>query len=122
MRLIQKQELERKKSKFIAYDYEIETKEDIKKILEELRKEHKKASHIPYAYLLSNTAGKNDDKEPSGTSAMPIYQNLERQKQTNRAIFVVRYYGGTKLGASGLTKAYRDVSNFSKNKEKNEEL
>ncbi len=110
MNLLNTFTLEVKKSKFIAYYYEVSSKEDVKKIYETLKQEHKKARHIPYAYILENTAGKSDDKEPSGTSAMPIYQNLERQKETQKAIFVVRYFGGVKLGASGLTKAYREVS------------
>ena len=110
MQLLNKQELEIKKSRFIGYYYEVETKEEVLHLLENLHKEHKKARHIPYAYILENTAGKSDDKEPSGTSGMPIFQNLERENKKNRAIFVVRYYGGMKLGASGLTRAYREIS------------
>ncbi len=106
MRLINTYTLEVKKSKFIAYYYEVETKEDIKKVLEFLRKEHKKARHIPYAYILDNTASKSDDKEPSGTAGSPIYTLLEKKNQKNRAIFVVRYFGGIKLGAGGLLRAY----------------
>lgn len=103
-------ELEIKKSKFIAYYYEVQSKEEVKMIWESLKKEHKKARHIPYAYLLSNSAGKCDDKEPNGTSGTPIYQILEKKQVTNRAIFVVRYFGGTKLGAGGLIRAYSNVS------------
>lgn len=103
-------ELEIKKSKFIAYYYEVQSKEEVKIIWESLKKEHKKARHIPYAYLLSNSAGKSDDKEPNGTGGTPIYQILEKKQVTNRAIFVVRYFGGTKLGASGLIRAYSNVS------------
>jgi len=101
MKLLNTYTLEIKKSKFIAYYYEVETKEEVKKLWESLKKEHKKARHIPYAYILTNTAGKSDDKEPSGTSASPIYQVLERNNLTNKVIFVVRYFGGTKLGAGG---------------------
>ncbi len=111
MMLLNQKELEIKKSKFIAYLYEVKSKEEIKILLENLRKEHKKAKHIPYAFILENTAGKSDDKEPSGTSATPIYQNLERKNLKNRALFVVRYFGGIKLGASGLSRAYREISN-----------
>jgi len=85
-------------------------KEEVKKLWESLKKEHKKARHIPYAYILTNTAGKSDDKEPSGTSASPIYQVLERNNLTNKVIFVVRYFGGTKLGAGGLIRAYKTAS------------
>jgi len=99
-----------KKSKFIGYYYEVESKEECMSIWQNLKQEHKKARHIPYAYLLSTTAGKSDDKEPSGTSASPIFFTLERNDLRNRAIFVVRYFGGTKLGAGGLTRAYLHVS------------
>lgn len=110
MKLLKTYELEIKKSKFIAYYYEVETKEDVKFLWDDLKKEHKKARHIPYAYLLNNTGGKSDDKEPSGTSALPIYQTLERNKLYNRAIFVVRYFGGTKLGSGGLLRAYLEAA------------
>lgn len=111
MKLLQSKEIEIKKSRFIAYFYELTTKEEAKKIFETLKKEHKKARHIPYAYILENTASKSDDKEPSGTSGMPIYQVLEQRNVKNRAIFVVRYFGGIKLGAGGLTRAYREAAN-----------
>ncbi len=110
MKLLNTYELEIKKSKFIAYYYEIQQKEEIKKIWENLKKEHKKASHIPYAYLLKNTGGKSDDKEPSGTSAAPILKTLERNNLYNHAIFIVRYFGGTKLGTGGLLRAYLETA------------
>lgn len=95
-----------KKSKFIAYAYEINSTEEFKQIYANLKKEHPKARHIPYAYILFNTAGKSDDKEPSNTAGMPIYNLLLRSNKTNLAIFIVRYFGGVKLGAGGLTRAY----------------
>lgn len=99
-----------KKSKFIAYYYEITTREEAIEIWKKLKKEHKKSRHIPYAYFLENTAGKSDDKEPSGTSAAPIYQTLERNHLINRAIYVIRYFGGIKLGAGGLIRAYKTAA------------
>lgn len=110
MKLLNTYEYEVKKSRFLAYYYEVETKEEVKLLWDHLKKEHKKARHIPYAYLLTNTAGKSDDKEPSGTSANPIYQILEKNGLQNRVIFVVRYFGGTKLGAGGLMRAYGNAS------------
>ena len=95
-----------KKSKFIGYYYEIEDKDEVKDIIEELKKEHPKATHFPYAYLLSNTAGKSDDGEPNNTCGLPIYNLLERKKLVNRLIIVVRYFGGTKLGAGNLLRSY----------------
>lgn len=110
MKLLNTYEYEVKKSRFLAYYYEVETKEEVNLLWDHLKKEHKKARHIPYAYLLTNTAGKSDDKEPSGTSANPIYQILEKNNLQNRVIFVVRYFGGTKLGAGGLMRAYGNAS------------
>jgi len=107
MKLLNSFELEVKKSKFIGYFYEIDTKEDVKEIYQTLKKEHKKARHIPYAYILSNTAGKSDDKEPSNTAGTPLFHILEMGKYSQHAIFVVRYFGGVKLGAGGLIRAYR---------------
>ena len=106
MKLLNTYTLEIKKSKFMAFFYEVTSKEEVKLILEDLKKEHKKARHIPYAFVLDSTAGKSDDKEPSGTAGSPIYQVLDRQKEKNRALFIVRYFGGTKLGAGGLLRAY----------------
>jgi len=110
MKLLNTYELEVKKSKFISYYYEVDSKNDVKNIWESLKKEHKKARHIPYAYILDNTASKSDDKEPSNTSGAPIFKNLERSGIKNRAIFVVRYFGGVKLGAGGLIRAYSNAS------------
>ena len=106
MKLLNTYEYKIKKSKFISYLYEIDEKEEVKEIWNNLKKEHKKSRHIPYAYILNNIAGKSDDKEPSGTSAAPIYNILERNSLTNKVIFIVRYFGGTKLGAGGLVRAY----------------
>ena len=99
MKIISNYTYEIKKSKFISYYYEIESVEDAKKILDLLKKEHKKARHIPYAYKVNNTASKSDDKEPNNTAGLPLYQLLEHKNLDNVLIAVVRYFGGTKLGA-----------------------
>lgn len=109
MKLIKTNKEEIKKSKFIAYFYELETTEDIKAIIDELRKEHKKAKHIVYAYKFGNTAGKTDDKEPSGTAGLPLYNLLETNNLNNKMIVVVRYFGGIKLGAGPLMRAYKNA-------------
>ena len=98
--------LEVKKSKFIAYYFQIETIEDIQNILGYLKKEHKKAKHIPYAYKLNNLAKKSDDKEPSNTAGTPIYNIIEKNNLNNVLIAVVRYFGGIKLGSGLLTRSY----------------
>lgn len=94
----------------MAYFYEIDSKEEVKEILLFLQKEHKKARHIPYAYFLANTAGKSDDKEPSNTAGTPIFRVLENSLYHHHAIFVVRYFGGTKLGAGNLMRSYLDAA------------
>lgn len=109
MKLIKTNKEEINKSKFIAYFYELDTKEDIKIIIDELRKEHKKAKHIVYAYKFDNTAGKTDDKEPSGTAGLPLYNLLEANNLNNKMIVIVRYFGGIKLGAGPLMRAYKNA-------------
>lgn len=111
MKLINKSELIVKKSRFIAYLYYVESKEEVDDILQLLRKEHKKAKHFPYAYKIGNTAKKSDDKEPSNTASSPIYNLIERKELNNTLIVVVRYFGGIKLGAGGLTRAYSSAAN-----------
>ena len=106
MKLLNTYTYEIKKSKFIAYYYEISSPEEAKKILESLKKEHKKARHIPYAYKVNNTASKSDDKEPTNTAGLPLYNLLEKKNLDNVLIAVVRYFGGTKLGAGNLLRSY----------------
>ncbi len=106
MKLINKYTYEVKKSKFIAYYYEISSVEEAKNVLETLKKEHKKARHIPYAYKTNNTASKSDDKEPTNTAGLPLYNLIEKKNLDNILIAVVRYFGGTKLGAGNLLRAY----------------
>lgn len=99
-----------KKSKFIAYYYEIDTKEEALIILEGLKKEHKKARHIPYAYKIDSIVRKSDDKEPANTAGTPIYHLIEQNNLNHIFISVVRYFGGIKLGAGGLTRAYLNTA------------
>lgn len=109
MNLINSAQIEIKKSKFIAYYYEIDEASEVKQVLEILKKEHKKARHIAYAYKLNNTAGKSDDKEPAGSAGLPLYNILEKNNMTNALLVVVRYFGGTKLGFGPLTRAYSNA-------------
>ena len=106
-----------KKSKFIGYRYNISLESDVNEIVESLKKEHKKARHIPYAYKVNNTAKKTDDKEPSNTAGLPIYNIIERKNLDNCLVAVVRYFGGTKLGAGGLLRAYSEAANIAVSKE-----
>ncbi len=110
MKLLNTACYEIKKSKFLAYFYEIDSKEEVKQIFDCLKKEHKKSKHIPYAYFFQNSAGKSDDKEPSNTAGTPIYRLLEDSIYRNHALFVVRYFGGIKLGAGGLIRSYKEAA------------
>ena len=109
--LINSVEIVVKKSRFIGLLYEVHSIDEVKEILEGLKKEHKKARHMPYAYKVSGTAKKSDDKEPSGTAGSPIYNILERKNMDNYLIVVIRYFGGIKLGAGGLIRAYGTAAN-----------
>ena len=111
MEFISTYKYEIKKSKFIAYFYLINSQEEATKVLSDLKKEHKKARHIPYAYKVKTTAKKSDDKEPNGTAGTPLYNLLENNHLENCLIAVVRYFGGIKLGAGGLLRAYVNAAN-----------
>lgn len=110
MKLINEYTYEIRKSKFIGLYYEVESVDEVKKILEYLKKENKKARHMPYAYKIGPLAKKSDDKEPSNTAGSPIYNMIERKNLDNVLIVVVRYFGGIKLGAGGLTRAYLEAA------------
>ena len=109
MKLLNTNTIEIKKSKFIAYLYEIDELHEIKNNLENTRSEHKKAKHVVYAYKFGSTAGKSDDKEPSGTAGTPLYNLLEMNNINNKLLIVVRYFGGVKLGAGPLLRAYKNA-------------
>ena len=111
MELINTSCLEIKKSKFIGLLYRVQTKEEVETILNNLKVEHKKARHMPYAYKIGPIAKKTDDKEPSGTAGSPIYNIFERHSLDDVLIVVVRYFGGTKLGAGPLMRAYSNAAN-----------
>ncbi len=109
MKLLNTNTIEIKKSKFVAYLYDIDEISEIKEILENIKYEHKKAKHIVYAYKFGSTAGKSDDKEPSGTAGTPLYNLLEMNNINNKLLIVVRYFGGVKLGAGPLLRAYKNA-------------
>ncbi len=112
MELVKKSEIEVKKSRFISYYYEVQNVEEVKKILDMLKKEHKKARHIPYAYKIGNIVKKSDDKEPANTAGTPIYNLIIKKELNNVLIVVVRYFGGTLLGAGLLTRSYLNAANL----------
>ena len=100
-------------SRFIAIAIPVTTQEEIKSRLEELRKEYHDARHHCYAWVLSPDRQAwrvNDDGEPSGTAGKPIIGQINSRELTNILVVVIRYFGGTLLGVSGLINAYRSAA------------
>ena len=95
-----------KKSKFITKLYNIDNEDEVKNIIENLKKEYKKATHICYAYSINGKEKAVDDGEPSHTAGLPILNVIHLKKLNNVLIVVIRYFGGIKLGAGPLTRAY----------------
>lgn len=100
-----------KKSKFITKLYKIDSIDEINSILEKLKKEYGDANHICYAYILNSTEKCSDNGEPSGTAGIPMLNVLKKNNLTNILAIVIRYFGGIKLGAGGLTRAYSNSVN-----------
>jgi len=103
--------IKEKGSKFIGFAYPVANENELKDALEKVRNEHPKATHHCYAFrmgLHGENYRANDDGEPSGSAGLPIYNQLLAHEITNVLVIVVRYYGGTKLGVSGLVKAYKE--------------
>lgn len=103
--------LKEKGSKFIGFAFPVDNEAELKNALEKIRAEHPKATHHCYAFrmgLNGENYRANDDGEPSGSAGLPIYNQLLANEITNVLIISVRYYGGTKLGVSGLVKAYKE--------------
>jgi uncharacterized YigZ family protein len=102
-------------SRFLAYAYPIQSVEEFKFHLQQLKKEHSKASHHCFAYRLGldgNNFRSNDDGEPSGIAGKPILGQIDSKGLTNVLVIVVRYFGGTLLGVPGLIKAYKTASSM----------
>jgi uncharacterized YigZ family protein len=102
-----------KNSKFFGYVYPIESEEELKPILESLKKRHPHAGHFCYAYQIGTenfSYRANDDGEPSNSAGMPIYGQIQSFDVTNVVIIVARIFGGTKLGVGGLISAYKTTA------------
>ncbi|MDE6862641.1 MAG: YigZ family protein [Alistipes sp.] len=98
-------------SKFLAYAYHVTSEEQIRQLLDALRKRYYDATHHCYAYRLGHDGAlfrANDDGEPSSTAGRPILGQLLSNELTDCLIVVVRYFGGTKLGVPGLIQAYKE--------------
>jgi uncharacterized YigZ family protein len=102
-------------SKFLAFAFPVTDAVDFKKRLQELKKEHPKAAHHCFAYRIGadgNNFRVSDDGEPAGTAGKPILGQLDSRSLINVAVIVVRYFGGTLLGAPGLINAYKSVTSL----------
>lgn len=108
-------EIEIRKSRFIGQLYPVSTRVEAKEKLAELRVQHPGAVHICWVLICAGDSGMDDDGEPSGTAARPMYNVLVHKQMTNVLAVVVRYWGGIKLGAGGLARAYgQAISDASK--------
>jgi uncharacterized YigZ family protein len=102
-----------KSSKFFGYAFPIQSEEELKPIIEQLKKKHPHAGHFCYAYQLGTeilSYRANDDGEPSNSAGMPIYGQILSFGVTNTVVIVVRIFGGTKLGVGGLISAYKTTA------------
>ncbi|MDT4331997.1 IMPACT family protein [Methylomonas sp. MED-D] len=103
-----------KKSRFIGVVCPCSRERDALLFIERLRVQHSGASHVAFAYRVLGADGLigrcNDAGEPSGTAGKPIFQHLDGKQLINLCVAVVRYYGGVKLGAGGLTRAYGSLA------------
>ncbi|MFC4263755.1 IMPACT family protein [Ferruginibacter yonginensis] len=106
-------EFKDKGSKFIAYAFPFADVGLLKSILSQLKKEHPKAVHFCFAYRIGNdgnTFRSSDDGEPSGSAGKPILGQIDSKEVTDVLVVVVRYFGGTLLGVSGLINAYKSTA------------
>lgn len=96
-----------KKSEFICTLIPCNNEEEIDKIIHQYQEKYHDANHNCIAYIVGNQKRANDNGEPSGTAGLPMLDVLEKNNLTNIIAIVTRYFGGIKLGAGGLTRAYR---------------
>lgn len=98
------------KSEFICYLKRCNDVEEFKEFLNSVKKYHYDATHHCSAYISKDVKRSNDDGEPSGTAGMPILNALEKRNMEDTGAVVVRYFGGIKLGAGGLIRAYSNAT------------
>lgn len=102
-------EIDIKRSTFISYIARTETEDDAKKFINTIKEKHRDATHNCSAYIIGENAliqRADDDGEPQGTAGIPILEVLKREELYNTTVVVTRYFGGIKLGAGGLIRAY----------------
>ena len=108
-----KGEYSEKRSKFLAFAFHVETTDKIKDLVSQIEREYYDARHVCYAYMLGHQREQYrtvDNGEPSGTAGKPILGQINKNELTDILIIVVRYFGGIKLGTSGLTNAYKQAA------------
>ena len=105
------------KSKFYSFAYPVFDVSKVNEIIESIREEYKGATHVCYAYVLDSPKVEkmSDDGEPTGTAGKPMLELLKKKKLSNVLLVVVRYFGGIKLGAGGLVRAYTTAGNMALN-------
>jgi uncharacterized YigZ family protein len=102
-------EIEIQKSRFIAYIERVESEEEAQEFIQRIKKQNWNATHNCSAYMIGENdqiQKANDDGEPSGTAGVPILEVIKKRKLKDTVIVVTRYFGGIKLGAGGLIRAY----------------
>ena len=102
-----------KRSKFLAFAHHVETVDEVKDIVAQYRKKYFDARHVCWAYMLGQERTEfraNDDGEPSSTAGKPILGQINSRELTNVLVLVIRYFGGVKLGTSGLIVAYKEAA------------
>lgn len=104
------------KSKFITNLICVDNKEEVLNALSDIKNKYKDATHHCYAYIIDNTKRFSDDNEPNGTAGMPILECLEKNNLNHVLCVVTRYFGGTKLGAGNLLRAYSNSVSIALNK------
>lgn len=103
-------ELEILKSKFLSFAFFVESELDVQQKLQEIKLAHHKATHVCFAYKLPTSEKMWDDGEPTYTAGKPILNTIQKQNLQNVLVVVVRYFGGVKLGAGGLVRAYGNAA------------
>lgn len=120
---MKEQSFEIKKSTFIGFFSKVTSVSEVEELLKEIKKQHKKAKHICFAYKIISSGTEHvkfsDDGEPTGTAGRPILSVIEKKKLENVVIFVVRYFGGIKLGSGGLIRAYTKTASMVSENENN---
>lgn len=102
-------ELDIRKSRFIGIVMPVDNRDAAQRQLEQLRAQHRTATHVCWALMAGGQSGMSDDGEPSGTAGRPMLEVLRHHELDGVLAAVVRYYGGIKLGAGGLVRAYTDA-------------